>query len=77
MAAHDDEERLYLWVRAFGAIILLVTMSLIGLLLAVVPIFNPDYNPDGNAVVFIVGTMGTSAVALAGVEIRNLRKKGK
>ena len=75
MSGHDDEERLYLWVRVFGAITLLVTMSLIALAVAVVPIFNPDYHPDTSAIVFIIGTLGTASLALVGVELR-LRRNG-
>jgi len=75
MSGHDDEERLYLWVRVFGAITLLVTMAFIALAIAIVPIFNPDYNPDTSAVVFIVGTLATASLALVGIELR-LRRNG-
>lgn len=65
-----DEERLYLWVRVFGAIVLLITIAIATLALVLLPLVNPDYKPEAGALVVIIGTLGTAALALVGVELR-------
>lgn len=72
MPGHDDEERLYLWVRVFGSVLLLVALVMLAFFVVVA---NDDIS-EGLAVI-VFGTIATSALALVDVQLRLRRKNGK
>ncbi len=70
----DDEKRLYLWVRVFGSVLLLVTLVIAALAVLVIPIFDEDYSLSEGTVLVIFGTLGGSALALVEVQWRLWRR---
>lgn len=71
MGMRNEEERLYLWVRIFGAVLLLLAL----VALAIFVVVANDDMPEGLAVI-VLGTLATSALALVDVQLR-LRRNGK
>lgn len=71
----DDEQRLYLWVRVVGSIVLLVTVVLIGLVVVIAPLLDEDYRVDATVIVGITGILTASALALVEVTVR-LKRNG-
>lgn len=77
MAADDDEDvqRLYSWVRIFGAVTLIVTVALTVLGVIILPVFVPDYEVSEGMVFLIIASLSTSALALVNVQVV-LRRNG-
>lgn len=73
---HDDDERLLLWLRAFGFVLFSVTMVLAVLAVVLLPLLQQGYHVSEGAVIAILGTLATSALALVNVQVI-LRRNGK
>lgn len=71
----DEEHRLYVWVRVFGSIMLMVTLALSVIAILILPAINDDYFISEGVVIIILGTLATSALALVEVQLR-LRRNG-
>jgi len=72
----NDERLLYLWVRVFGAIILLVALVLAAAALIILPALNEDYRIGEGTAAVILGTLAASALALVEVQLRLWRRNG-
>ena len=71
-----DEQRLYAWVRVFGAIMFTVTIVLTVLAILILPVIVPGYDISEGTVVVILASLSTSALALVNVQVV-LRRNGK
>lgn len=70
----DEEKRLYLWVRVFGSLLLMVTLVLTVLAMVVLPIIDKEYHLSEGTAFVILGTLAGSALALVEVQWRLWRR---
>lgn len=64
-----DDERLYAWVRVFGAVLLLITIVVFVLAVLILPLAVEDYRVSEGTIIVIMGSLLTSALALVNVRV--------
>jgi len=76
VASGNGEQRLYAWVRVFGAVMLLITVVLTVLAVIIFPVFVEGYAISEGTIVVILASLSTSALALVNVQVILHRRNG-